>query len=89
MIIRNGTPHTVETWIRGDLRYGTHHLPALRYMTPPGPDDNGSVQLIAIGASSDPYQLTFIVPPGSRDDLLFGIAFDADGHDPAVFVGGL
>jgi hypothetical protein len=47
------------------------------------------VQLIATGASSDPYQLNFIVPPGSRDDLIFDIAFDNGGHDPAVFVGGL
>jgi hypothetical protein len=88
VIIRNGTPHSIETWIRGDLRYGPHRLPALRYVTPPGPDDHGSVQLIATGASSDPYQLNFIVPPGSRDDLTFDIAFDAGGHDPAVFVGG-
>lgn len=87
--IRNGTTHTLEAWIRGDLRYGRHRLPALRYLSPPGPDDNGSVQSIAIGGSSDPYALSFVVPPHSRDDIVFSLAIDADTHDPAVFTGGL
>jgi hypothetical protein len=47
------------------------------------------VQLIAIGESSDPYRLCFFVPPGSHDDVVFALAFDAGTHDPAVFVGGL
>jgi hypothetical protein len=87
--IRNGSAHTFEAWIRGDLRYGRYRLPAVRYLTPPGPDDSGSVQLIAMGGHSDPYRLSFVVPPGSRDDVVFDLAIDAGTHDPAVFVGGL
>jgi hypothetical protein len=56
---------------------------------PPGPDDSGSVQLIAIGESSGPYRLTFMVPPHSQGDLMFVLGIDAGAHDPAVFVGGL
>ena len=87
--IRNGSEHAFEACIRGDLRYGAHRLPAVRYLTPPGPDDSGSVQLIAIGESSDPYRLCFLVPPRSHDDVVFNLAFDTGAHDPAVFVGGL
>lgn len=87
--VRNGTAHTFEAWMRGDLRYGRYRLPAVRYLTPPGPDDSASVQLIAIGEYSDPYRLSFIIPPGSRDDVEFTVALDAGTHDPAVFIGGL
>ena len=85
----NGSAHTFEAWIRGNLRYGPYRLPAVRYLTQPGPDDSGSVQLIAIGEHSDPYRLSFVLPPRSRDDVVFDLAIDADTHDPAVFVGGL
>jgi hypothetical protein len=47
------------------------------------------VQLIAIGETSLPYRLCFLVPPGSRDDAVLGVAIDGGTHDPAVFVGGL
>lgn len=87
--VRNGTAHSFEAWMRGDLRYGRYRLPALRYLTPPGPDDSGSVQLIAIGEDSDPYRLSFIVPPGGGEDVVFTLALDAGTHDPAVFIGGL
>lgn len=87
--IRNGSAHSFETWIRGELRYGPYRLPAVRYVTPPGPDDSGSVQLIAMGEYSDPYRLSFVVPSGSLDDVMFDLAIDADMHDPAIFVGGL
>jgi hypothetical protein len=87
--IHNGTTHTLEAWIRGELRYGPHRLPALRYINPPGPDDSGSVQSIAVGGSSDPYRLCFVLPPYSRDDVVFHLAFDVGTHDPAVFIGGL
>lgn len=87
--VRNGTTHTFEAWMRGDLSYGPYRLPAVRYLTPPGPDDSGSVQLIALGEDSDPYRLTFVLPAPSRHDLLFVLAIDAGTHDPAVFVGGL
>jgi len=87
--ISNNSEHTFEAWISGDLRYGTYRLPAVRYLTPPGPDDSGSVQLIAIGATSLPYRLCFLVPLGSLDDVVFDLAIDAGRHDPAVFVGGL
>lgn len=63
--VHNGTAHTFEAWMRGDLRYGRYRLPAVPYLTPPGPDDAASVQLIAIGEDSDPYRLSFVIPPGS------------------------
>ena len=87
--LRNGTAHTFEAWMRGDLRYGPYRLPAVRYLTSPGPDDSGSVQLIATGEDSDPYRLSFVLPGPSRDDLVFVLAIDGGMHDPAVFVGGL
>lgn len=87
--VRNGTAHAFEAWMRGELRYGPYRVPAARYLTPPGPDDSGSVQLIAIGEYSDPYRLTFVTPAGSGDDVVFSLAIDAATHDPAVFVGGL
>jgi hypothetical protein len=87
--ISNNSEHAFEAWISGDLRYGTYRLPAVRYVTPPGPGDSGSVQYIAIGGSSLPYRLCFVVPPGSRDDVVFDLAIDGGTHDPAVFVGGL
>ena len=87
--IRNGTRHTFEAWISGDLRYGPYGLPAMRYVTPPGPDDSGSVQLIAMGDTSDPYRLSFVMPAGSVDDVVFTLAIDGGRHDPAVFVGAL
>lgn len=42
-----------------------------------------------IGGCSDPYQLSFVLPAGSGDDLVFHLAIDAGAHDPAVFVGSL
>lgn len=87
--VRNDSTHTIEAWMTGDLRYGPHRLPALRYLTVPGPDDSGSVQLVAVGESSDPYLLRFVVPPHSRGDLMLELGIDAGAHDPAVFVGGI
>ena len=89
VVVRNGSADTFEAWISGDLRYGPYRLPAVRYLTPPGPDDSGSVQLIAIGGYSDPYRLSFVLPAGSGDDVVFNLAIDAGAHDPAVFVGRL
>ena len=56
--ICNHTTHTFEARFTGDLRYGPYRLPAMRFLKPPGADDSGSVQLIAIGESSDAYQLS-------------------------------
>ena len=42
--VRNDSPHTFEAWLAGDLRYGAQRRAAIRYLTPPGPDDLGSVQ---------------------------------------------
>ncbi len=89
VVVRNNSADTFEAWISGDLRYGPYRLPAVRYLTPPGPDDSGSVQLIAIGGYSDPYRLAFALPAGSGDDVVFTLAIDAGAHDPAVFVGRL
>ncbi len=87
--ICNHTTHTFEARFTGDLRYGPYRLPAMRFLKPPGADDSGSVQLIAIGESSDPYQLSFVSPSNSHDDLMFELGVDGGAHDPAVFVGGL
>src|SRR3954454_11126424 len=32
--IRNGSAHSFDTWIRGELRYGPYRMPAVRYVTP-------------------------------------------------------
>jgi len=89
VVVRNNSADTFEAWISGDLHYGPYRLPAVRYLTPPGPDDSGSVQLIATGGYSDPYQLAFALPAGSGADMVFNLAIDAGAHDPAVFVGPL
>ena len=89
VVVRNNSEHHFEAWISGDLLYGPYRLPAVRYLTPPGPDDSGSVQLIAIGGYSDPYRLAFALPAGSGDDVVFSLAIDAGVHEPAVFVGRL
>ncbi len=85
----NGSAHTFEAWMRGDLRFGPYRLPAVRYLAPPGSGDGAGVQLIAIGEYAAPYRLSFVIPPGSRDDVVFNLSIDAGMHDPAVFVGGL
>jgi hypothetical protein len=87
--VSNHSAHTFEAWLRGELRYGAQRRPAVRYLTPPGPGDIGSVQLIAIGESSDPYRLCFVLPPDSRGDVVFELGIDAGAHDPAVFAGEL
>jgi hypothetical protein len=87
--IHNHSTHTFEAWLRGELRYGAQRRPAIRYLTPPGPGDTGSVQLIAIGESSNPYRLCFVLPPDNRGDVVFELGIDAGAHDPAVFAGGL
>ena len=89
VVVRNNSADSFEAWISGDLQYGLYRLPAVRYLTPPGPDDAGSVQLLATGGYSDPYRLTFALPAGNGDDLVFTLAIDAGAHDPAVFVGRL
>lgn len=66
-----------------------YRLPAARYLIPPGPDDSGDVQTIAPGEYSDPYRLSFVIPDGARDDVVFAFWIDAGVHDPAVFVGRL
>ena len=87
--IHNHSAHTFEAWLRGELRYGAQRRPAIRYLTPPGPGDTGSVQLIAIGESSNPYRLCFVLPGDSRGDVVFELGIDAGAHDPAVFAGEL
>ena len=87
--IRNHSAHTFEAWLRGELRYGAQRRPAIRYLTPPGPGDLGSVQLIAIGESSYPYRLCFVLPPDRRGDVVLELGIDAGAHDPAVFAGEL
>jgi hypothetical protein len=85
--LRNGSPHTFEALLGGELRYGPHRRLALRYDSLPWPDERGSMQLVAIGEQSEPYQLSFVVPPSGRDDLELDLAIDTGAHEPAVFAG--
>ncbi|HEY5981677.1 MAG TPA: hypothetical protein VIT41_18785 [Microlunatus sp.] len=87
--VRNDSHHTFEAWLSGDLRYGASRRPAVRYLIPPGPDDLGSVQLIAIGASSDPYLLRYVLSPDHCEDVVFEVRIDGGVHEPAVFAGPL
>ena len=87
--VHNDSPHSFEAWLAGDLRYGTQRRLAVRYLMPPGPDDLGSVQLIALGASSDPYRLGFILSSDRCGDVVFTLGIDGGAHEPAVFAGSL
>lgn len=89
VVVRNGSNHTFEAWQMGDLSYGPRRHRALRCPVSPGPGDLGSVQLIAIGESSLPYRLCFLLPPTGRDDVVFELRIDAGGHEPSVFTGNL
>lgn len=85
--VRNGTAHLFTTYLRGDLLHGPHRRPATRYVTPPGADDLGSVQQIAVGGVSDPYRIRYVLPVGHRDELVLVVAIDNGDHDAAVFTG--
>jgi hypothetical protein len=87
--VRNGSRHTFDAWLTGELRHGPQRRTALRCPIGPPYDDLGSVQLIAIGETSYPYRLCFILPPESRGDVIFELQIDAGVHEPAVFAGGL
>ncbi len=89
VVVRNGSGHTFEAWQIGALSYGPRRHSALRCPVSPGPGDPGSVQLIAIGESSYPYRLCFVLPDTSRDDIVFELRIDAGGHEPSVFAGRL
>ena len=85
----NHSSHTFEAWLQGVLRYGADRRLAVRYLTPPGPDDLGSVQSIAVGGFSNSYRLSFVLPPDCRGDVVFELGIDAGAHEPAVFAGSL
>lgn len=90
VVVRNGSSHTFEAWLIGELAYGSRRQSALRCPVSPGSgDDLGGAQLIAMGESSYPYRLCFVLSPADRDDVVFELRIDPDGHEPAVFAGGL
>jgi hypothetical protein len=89
VVVRNGSGHTFDAWLIGDLRYGPQRRSALRCSIAPPYGDPGTVQLIAIGGTSYPYRLCFVLPPASRHDVVFEIQIDAGVHEAAVFAGGL
>jgi hypothetical protein len=89
VVVRNGSRHTFDALLIGELQYGLQHRTALRCPIAPPYGDPGSVQLIAIGETSHPYQLCFVLPRTRRHDVIFELKIDADLHEPAVFAGGL
>ena len=89
VVVRNGSRHTFDVWLIGELQYGPQRRAALRCPIAPPYGDPGSVQLIAIGETSYPYRLCFILPPTKRHDVIFELQIDAGIHEPAVFAGGL
>ena|SRR5215216_5577348 len=89
VVVRNGSRHNFEAWLIGDLRYGPQRWTALPCPIAPPYGEPGGVQLIAIGATSSPYRLCFVLPPASRHDVVFELQIDPGMHEPAVFAGGL
>lgn len=89
VVVRNGSSHTFEAWLMGELRHGPRRQSASRCPIWPAPADQDSVQLIAMGESSHPYRLCFVVPFDSRHDTVFELRIDPGAHEPAVFAGGL
>jgi hypothetical protein len=89
VVVRNGSRHTFDVWLSGELQYGPQRRSALRCLITPPYGDPGSVQLIAIGETSYPYRLCFVLPPTRRHDVVFELQIDAGTHEPAVFAGGL
>jgi hypothetical protein len=89
VVVRNGSRHTFDVWLIGQLQYGPQRRAALRCPIAPPYGDPGSVQLVAIGETSYPYRLCFVLPPTRRHDVVFEVHIDAGMHEPAVFAGGL
>jgi hypothetical protein len=89
VVVRNGSRHTFDVWLSGDLQYGPQRRSAIRCPIAPPYGAPGSVQLIAIGETSYPYRLCFVLPHTRRHDVVFELQIDAGMHEPAVFAGGL
>jgi hypothetical protein len=89
VVVRNRSRHTFDVRLSGELQYGPQRRSALRCPITPPYGDPGSVQLIAIGETSYPYRLCFMLPPTKRHDVIFELQIDAGIHEPAVFAGGL
>jgi hypothetical protein len=89
VVVRDGSRHTFDVWLSGELQYGPQRRSALRCPITPPHGDPGSVQLITIGETSYPYRLCFVLPPNRRHDVVFELQIDAGTHEPAVFAGGL
>jgi hypothetical protein len=84
--LHNGSAHTFEAWFIGRVTYGPHWRKAGRFTTRTVTDQQ-SVQLIAPGATSNPYSLGFLLPADARDDVVFELTIDAGKHGTAVFAG--
>lgn len=82
----NGSGHTFEAWFIGRVTYGPHRRQAGRFATRTVTDQQ-SVQLIAPGATSNPYGLGFLIPADARGDVVFELTIDAGAHETAVFAG--
>lgn len=86
--LSNNSRHTFEAWFVGRLTYGAHRRQAGRFATR-SLDDRASVQLIAPGATSDPYSLGFLLPTDAAEDVVFELTIDGGDHRMAVFAGTL
>lgn len=84
--LHNGSVHTFEAWFIGRMTYGPHRRQAGRFATRTLTDQQ-SIQLIAPGATSNPYDLGFLIPAEARDDVVFELTIDAGEHGTAVFAG--
>jgi hypothetical protein len=89
VVVRNGSRHTFDLRLIGQLQYGVQRWTALRCPIAPPYGDPGSAQLIAIGETSLPYRLCFVLSPTRRNDVVFKLQIDTGMHEPAVFAGGL
>ena len=84
--LHNGSAHTFEAWFIGRVTYGPDRRQAGRFATRTVTDQQ-SIQLIAPGATSDPYGLGFLIPADARDDVRFELTIDPGEHEAAVFAG--
>jgi hypothetical protein len=86
VVINNGSSHTVEVWFVGRVSYGPDRRRAGRFATR-AMSDLTSVQLVAPGETSYPYELGFLIPTAARDDIVFELNIDGREHQPAIFEG--
>ena len=86
VVLNNGSSHTFEVWFVGRASYGSDRRRAGRFATR-AMSDLASVQLVAPGEASYPYDLGFLIPTAARDDIVFELNVDGGEHQPAIFEG--